>query len=76
MIPKFRPVLDDEPGGRYRNILSESQGMLDYIRDHFVDLKPFEDSDNQAFNEKPDLGTTLPDLPSNKEEVSAQDHSV
>jgi hypothetical protein len=50
--------------------------MLDYVRDHFVDLKPFED--NQAFNERPNPGTTSPDLPSNKgyEEVSAQDRSV
>jgi len=75
-IPKFRPVLDDEPNGRYRNILSESQGMLDYVRDHFVDLKPFED--NQALNERPNSGTTSPDLPSNKgfEQMSAQGHSV
>jgi hypothetical protein len=50
--------------------------MLDYVRDHFVDLKPFED--NQALNERPNPGTTSPDLPSNKdfEQMSAQDHSV
>ena len=74
-IPKFRPVLD-EPDGRYRNILSESQGMLDYVRDHFVDLKPFEEI--QAFKERPSPGTTSPDLHSDKgyEEVSAQDYSV
>jgi hypothetical protein len=67
-IPKFRPVLEDEPDGRYRNLLSEGQsdqGMLDYVHDHFVDLSPFED--NRDFNEKPDTGmATSPDLESNK----------
>jgi hypothetical protein len=60
-IPKFKPVLDDEPDGRYRNLLSESQsdkGMLDYIRDHFVDLKQFED--NRASKERPNSGTFSP----------------
>jgi len=66
-IPKFRPVLDDEPDGRYRNLLSKSQsdhGMLDYVRDHFVDLSPFEG--HRDFNEKPNQGTIPPDLESNK----------
>jgi hypothetical protein len=69
-IPIFRPVLDDEPDGRYRNLLSESQsdkGMLDYVRDHFVDLKPFED--NRAFKERRNSGTIFLDLTSNKMEV-------
>ena len=37
-------MLDDEPNARYQNILSESQGMMDNVRDHFVDLKPFKDN--------------------------------
>jgi hypothetical protein len=35
-IPPFKPVLDDDPDGRYRNLLSASQsdgGLLDYVRD-------------------------------------------
>jgi len=63
-IPKFRPVPEDEPDGRYQNLLSEGQsdqGMLDYVHDHFVDLSPFED--NWDFNEKPD---PAPDLERNK----------
>ena len=66
-IPKFRPVPGDEPDGRYRNLLWEGQsdqGMLDYVRDHFVDLSPFQN--NRDFNEKPDSGTTPPDVESNK----------
>jgi hypothetical protein len=69
-IPAFKPVLDDGPDGRYRNILSESQsdhGMLDYVRDHFVDLKPF--GDYRAFKERPNSGTFYPDLTSDKMEV-------
>jgi hypothetical protein len=61
-IPKFYPVLDNDPGqGRYRNLLSESQsdqGLLDYVRDHFVDLQPFQS--NQAVSEKSKSGTTSP----------------
>jgi len=66
-IPRFRLVLEDEPDGRDLNLLLEGQsgqGMLDYVHDHFIDLSPFED--NQDFNEKPDPGTTSPDLESNK----------
>ena len=66
-IPKFRPVLEDEPDGRYRNLLSEGQsdqGMLDYVRDHFVNLKPFED--HRALNEKSKPGASSSNLTSNK----------
>ena len=45
-ISKFKPVLEDEAHSRrYPNLLSEGQsdgGLLDYIKDNFVDLGPFE----------------------------------
>ena len=71
-IPKFRPVLEDEPDRRYRNLLSEAQsdqGMLDYVHNHFVDLGPFED--NRGLDERPDPDTTSGDLESNKMDEKA-----
>ena len=44
-ISTFKPVLEDEVyRRRYPNLLSEGQsdgGLLDYMKDNFVDLGPF-----------------------------------
>ena len=61
-IPTFKPVLKDEAHSRrYPNLLSEGQsdgGLLDYMKDNFVDLGQFDESD-QLVDEKAD-----PDTPS------------
>ena len=63
MIPIFKPVLEDEVHSRrYPNLLSEGQsdgGMLDYVKDNFVDLGPFESNEVS----KSDPGQTLIRLP-------------
>jgi len=64
MIPIFKPVLEDEVHSRrYPNLLSEGQsdgGMLDYVKDNFVDLGPFESNEVVS---KSDPGQTLIRLP-------------
>ena len=64
-IPKFKPVLEDEVHSRrYPNLLSEGQsdgGMLDYVKDNFVDLGPFESS--EVGSKTGDRGQTLIRLP-------------
>jgi len=56
-IPKFKPTLEDEVYRRRYPNLSEGQsdgGLLDYIKDNFVDLKLLKARD-QVANEEPDL---------------------
>ena len=66
-IPTFKPVLEDETHSRrYPNLLSEGQsdgGLLDYIKDNFVDLGVFESDQVGSEKANPDPDQTLIRLP-------------
>jgi len=57
-IPIFKPALEDKVHSRrYPNLLSADQsdgGVVDYIKENFGDLGPFESDEVEVGNEKVD----------------------
>jgi len=70
-IPKLKPVLEDEVyRRRYPNLLSEGQsdgGLLDYIKDNFVDLGPFESDEVVGEKGDPDAISLIVHVRQNSE---------